>query len=357
VAVEVRDDGRGVAEPAVRRAAAEGSLAEVLAVAGYSTAGGVSGLAGRGVGLDEVKRYAESVGGTLEITSEAGRGTIVTVLLPATLAVLRVLVVERGGQLFGLPLASVLEAVQIDRPMSLGGRPAIQVRDERLWLADLARVIGASPSALTARSQALVIGSAVTRAALACDAIVGEQEVVVKSLGFGLRRIAGYLGAAILGDGSVVLILDPAFLLREAAVPAAAVLAEPAGTATVGPPRILVADDQFTVRELQRSILGAAGYDVETACDGREALTALATQGPFDLVVTDLLMPEMDGLELLSAIRADPELSELPVIVVSSQGSAEDRARGASAGADAYIVKDEFDQRALLATIEELVGR
>jgi two-component system chemotaxis sensor kinase CheA len=121
-------------------------------------------------------------------------------------------------------------------------------------------------------------------------------------------------------------------------------------------PKVLVVDDQFTVRELQRSILRASGYRVEVACDGREALDALNTKDAFDLVVTDLQMPEMDGLALLAAIRAHPDHSSLPVVIVTSRGSDEDRKRGAQAGADAYIVKDEFDQQALLQTVERLVG-
>ena len=357
VCVEVRDDGRGVDKTAVAKADAHGSLVDLLATPGYTTARQVTGLAGRGVGLDAVKSHVEAVGGSIEITTEAGRGTCMTLLLPVTLAVMRVLVVERGGQRFGVPLLSVSEAVPLGRPMILGGRPAIQVRDERMWLADLARVIGGDASELTGGSRALVVGPASARVALACDAVLGEQEVVVKPLGFALDRIAGYLGAAILGDGGILLILDPAFLIRNAATPSAAAAAVIEGATTVGTPRILVVDDQFTVRELQRSILSAAGYTVETACDGREALDALATRGPFDLVVTDLLMPGMDGLELLRTIRAEPKRSDLPVIVVTSQGTAGDRARGAEAGADAYIVKDEFDQRALLATVGELIGR
>jgi two-component system chemotaxis sensor kinase CheA len=309
------------------------------------------------VGLNEVKNHVERIGGSLEIVSEAGLGTSVTLLLPMTLALMRMLIIERSGHRFGVPLLSVIEAIPVGRPMALAGRPSIQIRDERLWLVDLARVVGADHSELTADGRALVIGSASTRVALACDAILGEQEVVVKPLGFALDRITGYLGAAILGDGGILLILDPAFLIRQAAASSLAPYAEVSEVQTAGPPRILVVDDQFTVRELQRSILGAAGYSVETACDGREALEALASGGSFDLVVTDLLMPEMDGLELLRSIRADAQRSDLPVIVVTSQGSAEDRARGADAGADAYIVKDEFDQRALLATVDELLGR
>jgi two-component system, chemotaxis family, sensor kinase CheA len=357
VCVEVRDDGRGVGRAAVAEAATHGSLMDVLAAPGYTTARQVSGLAGRGVGLDALKSHVEGIGGSLEVSTETGRGTCVTVLLPVTLALMRVLVVERGGQRFGLPLLSVLEAIPLGRPMTLGGRPSIQIRDERMWLADLARLIGAPAPELATSARALVVGPAASPVAIACDAVLAEQEVVVKSLGFALDRIPGYLGAAILGDGGILLILDPAFLIRAAASPSAAADATVASATASGPPRILVVDDQFTVRELERSILSAAGFAVETACDGREALETLAERGSFDLVVTDLLMPGMGGLELLRTIRADPTRSDLPVIVVTSQASAEDRALGARAGADAYIVKDEFDQRALLATVGELIGR
>jgi two-component system chemotaxis sensor kinase CheA len=195
------------------------------------------------------------------------------------------------------------------------------------------------------------------RLAVACEEVIGEQELVVKPLGSLLAGVSGYLGAAILSDGAVVLILDPAHLIRQAPHAASGVPVGAAGAqAQRKAPKVLVVDDQFTVRELQRSILSASGYRVEVACDGREALNALDTKDPFELVVTDLQMPEMDGLELLAAIRADPDRASLPVVIVTSRGSDEDRKRGAQAGADAYIVKDEFDQQALLETVRRLVG-
>jgi two-component system chemotaxis sensor kinase CheA len=122
-------------------------------------------------------------------------------------------------------------------------------------------------------------------------------------------------------------------------------------------PRVLVVEDSFTVRELQRTILETAGYPVVTARDGREALTALDRDPEIGLVVTDVQMPELDGLELTRAIRANAARSSLPVIIVTSNGSEDDRRRGATAGADAYMVKQSFDQQALLATVERLVGR
>jgi two-component system chemotaxis sensor kinase CheA len=357
VAIEVRDDGGGVAAAALAEGARRGSLVDVLAEAGFSTAESVSEIAGRGVGLDAVKRQVESVGGSLAIDTMPGRGTSTTLLLPATLALLRVLVVKRGGQRFGLPLASVTEVIAVEQVMMLGGRPSILVREKSLPLSDLAPVIGMVAPNLPEIFRALVVEATNGRLAVACEKVIGEQEVVVKPLGRSLARVSGYLGAAILGDGAVVLVLDPAYLVRHAPRASAAIQVGAAVALRARQaPKVLVVDDQFTVRELQRSILRAAGYRVEVACDGREALEALGAKGDFDIVVTDLQMPEMDGLALLGAIRADPDCASLPVVVVTSRGSDEDRKRGAQAGADAYIVKDEFDQQALLEAVKRLVG-
>jgi two-component system chemotaxis sensor kinase CheA len=358
VAIEVRDDGGGVAAGALAEGARRGSLVDVLAEAGFSTAGSVSEIAGRGVGLDAVKRQVESVGGSLAIDTEPGIGTSTTLMLPVTLALLRVLIVKRGAQRFGLPLASVAEVIALEEVMMLGGRPSILVAEKSLALSDLASVLGIDTSELPEISRALVVDATNGRVAVGCEEVLGEQEIVVKPLGSLLAGVSGYLGAAILGDGAVVLILDPAHLVREVPHTSTTTRAGAGVTALKArqAPKVLVVDDQFTVRELQRSILRASGYRVEVACDGREALEELNTKDAFDLVVTDLQMPEMDGLALLAAIRADPEHSSLPVVIVTSRGSDEDRKAGAQAGADAYIVKDEFDQQALLQTVERLVG-
>jgi two-component system chemotaxis sensor kinase CheA len=357
VAIEVRDDGGGVAAAALAEGARRGSLVDVLTEPGFSTAEGVSEIAGRGVGLDAVKRQVESVGGSVAIDTEPGRGTSTTLLLPVTLALLRVLILRRGAQRFGLPLASVREVVAVEQVMMLEGRPSILVRGESLRLCDLAPVLGMAAPDLPEVSRALVVEATNGRLAVACEEAIGEQEVLVKPLGLSLGRESGYLGAAILGDGAVMLVLDPAHLVRQSSRACTAARVGVAATREARQtPKVLVVDDQFTVRELQRSILRASGYRVEVACDGREALEALGAKGDFDIVVTDLQMPEMDGLELLAAIRSDPQRASLPVVVVTSRGSEEDRKRGAEAGADAYIVKDEFDQQALLETVRRLVG-
>jgi two-component system chemotaxis sensor kinase CheA len=352
VAIEVVDDGRGV--PAALIAQAEGArtVADVLAQAGFSTAEEVSDVSGRGVGLDAVKAHVESLRGSLEVSSEPGHGTTVTMLLPLTLALLRVLLLERGGQVFGLGLPAIEEVVAVKDTMSLGGRESIEIRGHSVALADLAELVGAAASDLPERPDAVIVSSAGGRVGVICDRILGEEEVVVKSLGALLANVSGYLGAAIMGDGSVALILDPASLVRRrAGGPARLQVAEEAPAAVV-----LVVDDQFTVRELQRSILETAGYRVETARNGREALTEVTGSSDVDLVLTDVDMPEMTGLELLRAIRADARNFALPVVVVTGRGGEADRKVGMEAGADAYIVKEEFDQRTLLDTVGRLLA-
>ena len=360
VAVTVADDGRGVAPELLAQAAREGSLVEILARPGFSTrAGDVSGLAGRGVGLDVVKLHVESFGGSMQIDSEPGAGTCITLLLPLTLALLDVLLVERGSHVVGVPLASVQEAVAVSETLSLTGHAALELRGTSIPFGDLADLLGAEAPPLPARPPAIIVAASGRRVALACDRLIGESEVVVKDLGPLLRSVSGYLGAAILGDGRVALLLDPAnaTAMRPQNRRSQTVEETPEAVADGVAATLLVVEDSFMVRELQRSILEAAGYHVETAKNGVEALEHLTVHGGIDLVVTDVDMPEMDGLTLTEAIRASSEWGSLPIIVVTSRESADDRRRGVEAGADAYMVKDSFDQHALLETVARMVGR
>ncbi|HET7012466.1 MAG TPA: response regulator [Streptosporangiaceae bacterium] len=367
VEIAVSDDGQGVSEQVLAQARREGSLAEVLGRAGYSTAGEVTELAGRGVGMNAIKTYVESLGGSLEIRSTPGLGTEVVLLLPLAMALLEVLLFERDTAVFGMPLAAVEEVLPGQPHHTLGGTPCMEVRGRVIPVTDFAAAIGATARPLADNAPALLISAGGSRAIVSCDALIGQQEVVVKPLGPLLAGIGGYLGAAILGDGRIALLVEPSFAARRqrqqhgpTAVPQAA-SELPAGELPAGEPpaasKILVAEDSFTVRELQRTILQAAGYQVVTARDGREALQTLRREVDVALVVTDLEMPELDGLELTKSIRADPARSSLPVVIVTSHASQEDRRLGIDAGADAYMAKNSFDQHELLATVERLVGR
>jgi len=354
VAIVCGDDGRGVPAEVLARARAAGSLADLLAAPGFSTAEEVTELSGRGVGLDAVKRHVESLGGTLAIESTPGAGTEVTLLLPVTLAVGEVLVLERGGVRYGLPLTSVREVLHRERLHELGGRPAIETQGELVRLVDLADVLGAEAAALAESGPAVVVVSGGRAVAVACDALHGDQETIVKSMGPLLAGVPGYLGASVQGDGTIALLLDPAHLVRTGGDAAA----RPRTTPPVAPlaPKVLVVDDQFTVRELERTILEAAGYRVVTAGDGRAALAALDREGDVACVVSDVQMPGMDGLELLEQIRTQPARAALPVVIVTSREDERSRTRGADAGADAWVVKARFDQQALLDTVGGLLA-
>jgi two-component system chemotaxis sensor kinase CheA len=354
VAIEVADDGGGVSAKVLARAEESGSLTDLLATTGFSTAEGVTEVAGRGVGLDAVKRSVESLGGGLEVQSEPGSGTEVTLLLPLTLALMRVLLFERGDQPFALPMTSVGRVVAIGETTSLGNQASIEIDGQVVRLSHHGQSPGAG-SKLVERSPAIVVESLGRRLAMVCDELIGEEEVVIKSLGAVLAGVGGYLGAAILGDGRIALVLDPNHLLKAPTETVALDRAEE--TSEPVPGKVLVVDDQFSARELQRSILEVAGYEVEIAHDGREALRRIAELPDLDLVLTDVQMPEMDGFELLEAIRADEQHASLPVVIVTTLGDESSRKRGAAAGADAYIVKNEFDQEALLETIERLAER
>jgi two-component system chemotaxis sensor kinase CheA len=351
VALELRDDGRGVSPDTLARARDAASLTELLCAPGFSTAGEVDDLAGHGVGLDAVKTQVERLGGSLEISSETGSGTTVLVLLPLTLAFLKVLVFRRGQHSFALPLSSVREVVTASTKTMLGGEPSLALRGASIPLADVADAVGAVCAPLPDAPPALIVSSFSRVVAVSCDEILRDQEVLMKSLGPLLTGVAGYLGATVMQDGRVALVIDPNHLFKARRPAAAPPAPAPEGTA----PTILVVDDQFTVREMQRSILETAGYRVQTARDGREALEHIDSDPGIEMVITDVQMPELDGFALLRTIRGMPGHSSLPVAIVTSLDDEGHRLRGLDEGADAYIVKQRFDQQTLLDTVSRLV--
>jgi two-component system, chemotaxis family, sensor kinase CheA len=354
--ITVTDDGRGVSPDVIEAAGREGSLTSLLTKPGYSTAKEVTDLAGRGVGLDAVKAYVNGLGGNLQIRSEPGHGMDIVLLLPLGLALTQVLLFERGGEVYGLPLAAVDEVMLVAETLTLQGQPAAELRGKSLPVADVATILGAAAPPLGERPPAIVVSAGGRRAVTTCDALLGADEVVVKPLGPVLAHLPEYIGAAVLGDGRIALLVAAAALTGQAS-PAVRAPEPEAAPETGQLPKILVVEDAFTVRELQRSILEAAGYPIVTARNGRDALSVLDRDSQIGLVVTDVEMPELDGIELTRAIRANAARSSLPVVIVTSRGSEDDRRRGIEAGADAYMAKSGFDQHTLLATVERLVGR
>jgi two-component system, chemotaxis family, sensor kinase CheA len=377
VVVTVTDDGRGIDLERVRQRAGEagdrldgvGDDEALYAIfrSGLSTAATVSDVSGRGVGLDVVRTSLAAVRGRVEVHSEPGTGCEFRLNVPITLAVLPCLLVETAGRRFAVPMHSVVSAEAAGwREDQVEGQAVIRVRDQVLAVSDLAATLelGGRAGAPAGDRPAVVVASMTRRHAFQVDALLGQRDVVVKDLGPLLPRLALLAGAALEPDGSILLVLDVSGLVdrarwqrsagRQARAASAAAPAEPPAPAE--PLGVLVVDDTAVVRELERSILEEAGYRVRTAGDGHQALAALAG-APADLVVTDVDMPNCDGLELTRSIRAEPALAGLPVVVVTSNVGDADRRRAMDAGADAYLVKGELDQRALLEVVGRLLSR
>jgi two-component system, chemotaxis family, sensor kinase CheA len=379
VVVTVTDDGRGIDLERVRQRAGEagdtltgvGDDEAIYAIfrSGLSTAATVSEVSGRGVGLDVVRTSLAAVRGRVEVQSEPGVGSEFRLSVPITLAVLPCLLVEAAGRRFAIPMHSVVSAEAAGWSRDhVEGQVVIRIRDQILPVSDLAMTLGdpaGQADTPDGDTPAVVVASMTRRHAFRVDALCGQRDVVVKDLGRLLPRLALLAGASLEPDGSILLVLDVSGLVDRARWIRSAggerLGAAYGGGDALRPPEsavgacILVVDDTAVVRELERSILEEAGYRVRTATDGRAALAALAGT-PVDLVVTDVDMPGGDGLELTRAIRAEPGLAGLPVVVVTSKATDADRRRAMEAGADAYLVKGELDRRALLEVVGRLLG-
>ncbi len=358
VFLRLKDDGRGIDRARVKAVALERGLidaaraeqisdeeiTDLIFVAGFSTAAAVTETSGRGVGLDVVRENLQQLGGHVEVHSEAGKGTEFLLSMPLSLATSRGLFVEVGTEVYCLPLEAVEEVVAV-QPSDLGvsqGRFVLQRRGEPLVFAPLATLI-ANGSAATARrgGYAIVLNVLERRVALGAEQLLGQEETVVKSLSPGTPRLEFVAGATTLADGRVATLLDPNALVEAA-------LRSTAAGATVERGTVLVADDSLTSRALIAATLERAGYRTLVECDAPAALATLQRER-VDLVIADVEMPgAIDGIGLVREIRASPRLKHMPVILVTSLGAAEDRARGAQAGANAYVVKKDFDPAHLL---------
>lgn len=375
VIIEVQDDGRGIDSETVRSAALRKGLLtdadasrmtdsqalDLLFEPGFSTSDGVTELSGRGVGLDVVKSDISKLKGQIEISSEPGSGTTFTLRLPLTLAITSALYVEVDTDTYALPLDNIEETIRVERDSvkRIQGRDAICVRDEIIPLATLRDVLGIGDeagAATPASMPVVVVRSGGHKLALGVDALGGRLDVVAKSLGTHLTHVKHVAGATLSGDGTVIPILDIPSIVRDAAEIRREQLARQVGDVrSRNRGKVLVVEDSVITRDLERSILQAANYEVEVASDGVEALNKLSGCR-FDLVMTDVAMPRMGGIELIGRMRADEKLNTIPVIIISSQDREEDKRRGLEVGASAYLGKNSFDQMQLLDTVQRLVG-
>ena len=369
VAVCVSDDGAGIDTDAVRAAAARRGIAssdeddvlnELVLAPGVSTAPLLTEVSGRGVGLDAVRAGVEAVGGSVAVESHRGAGARVTLLVPITRSVLRVVLVAGGGEVVALPTSGILRVVRC-RPGDLrtaGDQPVLLLDGRLVPVAWLAEALGGDggPADAPAPVVAVVVETPAGEAALLVDDLLAEHEAVVKPPPERLAGTPGVLGATVLGNGRVVVVLNPSTVFRMAPGRSRMSVAPDTTETPARPARVLLVDDTLTTRTLERSILENAGYEVVVAVDGRHALDLLEARSEgVDAVVSDVNMPRMDGLELCEAIRSSAPLARLPVVLVTSLASDEDRRRGADAGANAYVAKSEFDQSMLLDALARLL--
>jgi two-component system chemotaxis sensor kinase CheA len=379
VTITVADDGAGMDIEAIRRSAVrrnipnavaftESELVELIYHTGFTTNPIITDVSGRGVGMDVVRNNIESLHGQINLVWTPNQGSCFILTVPTSLTSSHGLLVRVSDQAFAIPLNSIIRILQIspEEVVSLGGQDTLRYDGKPILLVHLGDVLGL-PHLNRSRNGAsrlpvVVLSAVERRMAFVVDELINEQEVVIKGLGRQLTRVGGIAGASVMGNGEVTLILQVADLIKLAvhgnnrsvlgpAQPSEiAIVAE-----TPAQRRILVVDDSITTRTLEKNILEAAGYDVKLANDGLEAINLILSTDLPDLIISDIAMPRLDGFELTKKLKNDENTGRIPVILVTSLDSQEDKARGIEVGADAYIVKSSFDQTNLLETIEQLI--
>jgi two-component system sensor histidine kinase and response regulator WspE len=375
--VTVADDGRGIDLERLRAAVIERKLAnaeiaarlndaellEFLFLPGFSMKGTVTDISGRGVGLDVVQHVLKQIRGTVRIITRRGQGTRFQLELPLTLSVARTLLVEVGAEAYAVPLAYIRKVLTLDqgRVELLEGRAHFNLNGRSVGLVTAHQVLGLAPPKTAGDVLAvIVLGDATQVYGLIVDRFLGERELVVQALDARLGKIKDIAAGALMEDGSPALILDVEDVIRTIEKMAgsgalADVVRDASSTSNGKRKRVLVVEDSFTVRELERKLLVNCGYEVEVAVDGMDGWNAART-AHFDLVITDVDMPRMDGIELVTLIKKDPHVKSLPVMIVSYKDRPEHRRRGLDAGADYYLTKGSFHDETLLNAVVDLIG-
>lgn len=371
--LRVEDDGRGpnreaIARHAVERgllgadeadSAPEERLLDLIFEPGFSTAPTANEYAGRGMGLAIVRREVTRLQGSVTLAAREGGGTVVTVEVPLSLLSQRLVFVAVQDDILAIPSNDVARVLRVPAATLFTdlAAPTIRLDGEDVPVTPLAALLGydgAMPQGNEAPLALVVLRSAGRRVALVVDALMATRDSVVtpaEEVGIDAAR---FLGTVLMDDGSPALVLNPAALSPRPGM-ALPPLLRPVDESARRRSHILVVDDSITTRTLEKSILEAHGYRVTLCVDGREAVETLGELEDVDLIISDVEMPRMDGFALLQAVKGNPMTSDLPVILVTSRASDEDRERGLDLGADAYIVKTRFDQNELLAGIRRLL--
>lgn len=368
----IRDDGRGMdpgklRDTAIRKQLISSEHAEILSdqealelifLPGFSTTKIITDISGRGVGMDVVRSNISELGGHITLESQLGLGTTITLVLPLTLVTTRILLVKVGNHTFAFPASGCRGTAWVYQRdiQAIEGQATIFYEEQTISLLNLADLIGVTTTPVFQnheRMPVVLVGTQQYALGLLVDQLLDEREAVIKSLGPLFEQRRRYSGAVQLGDGRLVLLLNPTILAQMARGIALSSLDRNASDKR-RQAHLLVADDSFTTRELIRSILQSAGYIVTTAVDGFDALNKLRSQS-YDLVISDIEMPRVNGFQLTSRIRQELELHDLPVIIMTSLASDEHRRQGLETGAQAYIVKSQFNQDTLLGVVQQLL--
>ncbi|MFT0170542.1 hybrid sensor histidine kinase/response regulator [Paraburkholderia mimosarum] len=374
--IAVGDDGRGIDLDALRASVVARGLAQAEAVAamsdaelfdflllpGFSLRDTVTDVSGRGVGLDAVQNFVKAVRGTVRIESAGGQGTRFVLQLPLTLSVVRSLIVEVAGEAYAFPLAHVRRALSVPRSAieTLEGQQHIAFEGRPVSLVTARQLLGAGAEPMAAEDvNVVLVGSESGLYGVAVDRFAGERTLAVQPLDARLGKVRNVSAAALLDDGEVALIVDVEDIVASVArlVHDGQLAGVARGThATVrARKRVLVVEDSLTVRELERKLLEKRGYEVTVAVDGMDGWNTWRN-AHFDLVITDVDMPRMDGIELVTMIKGDAQHRNVPVMIVSYKDCEDDRRRGLDAGADYYLTKGSFHDEALLDAVHDLIG-
>jgi two-component system sensor histidine kinase and response regulator WspE len=378
LAITVADDGRGIspeqlrqkvinknlATPEMAAQMSDAELLEFLFLPGFSTAKQVTEISGRGVGLDIAKSMAQEVGGTVRATSHPGKGTSFHFQLPLTLSVVRTLLVEISGKPYAVPLARIDQIVTVERSeiSDVENRQYFTMNQQNIGLIAAHQVLELPE--LPPHSGALsvvVISDGTNPYGLVVDKFLGERDLVVRPLDPRLGKVPDISATSLMGDGSPILIIDVSDMVRsmDAILNAGGLTkVEVEAKEAIGDKRkrILVVDDSITVREMERKLLENRGYKVDIAVNGMEGWNAVRTNS-YDLVISDIDMPRMNGIEFVKQMKSHPRLHSMPVIIMSYRDREEDRIAGLEAGADYYLTKSSFHDETLINAVMDLVGR
>jgi chemosensory pili system protein ChpA (sensor histidine kinase/response regulator) len=386
VVIEVEDDGagldvekirakaveRGLIRPEVARSMPESEVIRFIFVPGFSTADQIDDHAGRGVGMDVVKRVIESMNGHIDVESIRGVGTKFTLSLPLTLLIATALMVRVGSECYGIPLPAVREVTMLTPNVhqQMGERSILHIGDEAIEVQPLQQLLNRSRVPMETGKPVVIVRTADGMIGLLVDELLGRQEIVIKPLGpFKSLEHSSFGGATIDPEGRVVLVLDPARLMARGAH-AAAVPELPSDATTsadslvpyakapepnASEQSLLLIDDSLSIRKFVGRMLESAGYEVDTAVDGEDGLRKASAQN-YRLIITDLEMPKLNGYEVIQALRSRAQTQQTPIIVMTTRAGDKHQQMALNIGASSYIAKP-VEERALIQEVERLIGK